>query len=867
MLNHIMKKFWSFMVVALVTLSAGFTSCSDDDGPKGPSTQVTAPSENDGTITATTAAFKFTTNGVTELAYKAVKAGEVARAAATPEAELIFAEAVKTIPMQDGENTVVVEGLEGETEYVVYFAMKTVDNTFLLEQASVTTASYGDQILTMISTSPFSVKFHVNVADTTNWILNFGDRATYEQMKMYFGQSDADFLGSIGNVHYQGPQTIEIKDGDLWYREYDMDWSTGEIDSTSYYDYTYTVKPGDAYVLLLSAAYYGEVPYSWPVTYRWMPDYTYDYDGGYGDDDWWLGANSRAGMNLGEYTQECTDEGVVFNREYAKQYLWTAPAAVPVDTVEVTIKKMTERTAIFEMVPPEDCLSYHVLPLSDEDYNMLLGFVGEAGMQAYALNYGEPMTGGNEYVMEGLTVGANYHMLVTGLFSEDGGVQSFYHATFSPKESTLPAPVLEVSAVSEKNTHDMVYFNIKCTSKDAKDVKFIANYVKDWVPELNSGYSYADMVETYGQYLTEEELKEVNSEAGLEISYPSAEESDTRLAVIAYNEDEKACEAVWADSRSLSIPAKDKVESTLYTDLDGEWVLNYYDTNNYYEKNTWRKFNSVITQNPDFAPASFEEWKGTDSYNYVVEALGGEEATVKALFNEYKEVAAHFAAKYEGQNQMVGVNFPCGNYVYAAKQNVFTPWDLFTSEYYSAYDCYQLFYDFGPKVMFEVVGANEMVMKSDINQLAPLANFDGSYYMVGISNQGYLPNCEFPVTISEDKNTLTVHPAEVDGEKYYPGVIRYYSASYAATQNRTNDVLVYTRGSVEEGWKPAATKPFSVDNVIKSAKAMYNTNNLVAVKNLSAAGKRSAKVKNGPKLNRVEGKVFDVKANFEKNKK
>jgi hypothetical protein len=79
--------------------------------------------------------------------------------------------------------------------------------------------------------------------------------------------------------------------------------------------------------------------------------------------------------------------------------------------------------------------------------------------------------------------------------------------------------------------------------------------------------------------------------------------------------------------------------------------------------------------------------------------------------------------------------------------------------------------------------------------------------------------------------------------------------------------LKYTRGSEEEGWKPAQTKPFSIDDVLKANKKMYSTNNLVAVKNLSVAGKRASKVKNGPKLNRVEGKLFDLKANFEKNKK
>jgi hypothetical protein len=103
--------------------------------------------------------------------------------------------------------------------------------------------------------------------------------------------------------------------------------------------------------------------------------------------------------------------------------------------------------------------------------------------------------------------------------------------------------------------------------------------------------------------------------------------------------------------------------------------------------------------------------------------------------------------------------------------------------------------------------------------------------------------------------------------KFYPGVIRYYSADYAATQNRTNDVLKYTRGSEEEGWKPAQTKPFSIDDVLKASKAVYSTNNLLPVKNLSVAGKRAAKVKNGAKLNRVEGKIFDLKANFEKTQK
>ena len=962
------------MVVALVTLGAGFTSCSDDDDEFKPTVgEVVLPSEGDGSITASTAAFTFNTTGVTDLAYKAVKANEVTRAAATPDAEQIFNEATKTFPMQDGENTIVVDSLVGATDYVIYFAMKTVNNTYLLEEHNVTTADYGeqvvslsgvstttakltlttngvlevahkvvkvaeagetapdanivfaeaekvlpvvdgenvldveglegatdyvvyvamklanetfvleecsfttseygDQILTMISTSPFSVKFHVNMPDTADWVLLLGDRETYEQMKMYFGQSDAGFLESVGCVNYRGSQTIEIKDGDFWYTE--VDW-----DGTVLGDMTYTIKPGSAYVMLISAAYWGEVPNVWPETWRWMPYYEVTGGGG-GWDDWVdddMGVmNTRGAMNLGEYTEVCTDEGVTFTHEYAKQCFWTNPAALPAEGegVEVTLRKLTERTAYFEMVPSENCLSYHVLPLSDEDYSMLTSFIGEAGMQAYVLNYGEPMAGGNEFVMSGLTVGANYHMMVTGLFEENGAVQTFYHETFSPQESTLPLPVIEVTSVEEKNTHDKVYFNIKCSTKDASAGKYIANYVKDWIPELNSGYSYNDMVEMYGQILTEEELDQVNSDEGYELFYTTYEDVATRLAVIAYNEDEKAGEAVWADSKAAGLPAKTKVESSLYADLEGNWVLNYWDTQSYLSSENsdkskkYRQFQTTITTNPDFGPASFAAWQGDASYDFVLGALGGNEARVKSLFDEYKAVAAYHKEKYASQNQIVSVNFPCGYYVKADKQNVYTPWDLFTSEYYSAYDNFELFYDFGPKVFFEVKKGDSLVLKSDMNALPPMESFDGAYYMVGIGKNGttnqYLLACEFPVTVSEDKNTLTVHPVEYEGVLYYPGTVQY-NYGYAYPQNVTYKELVYTRGTLEDAQSPVAAKRFSVADAIKASRAVYNATEGVAI-DFTAPAKRNAKLQARPKLNRVEGKLFDVKANFEKNRK
>ena len=164
---------------------------------------------------------------------------------------------------------------------------------------------------------------------------------------------------------------------------------------------------------------------------------------------------------------------------------------------------------------------------------------------------------------------------------------------------------------------------------------------------------------------------------------------------------------------------------------------------------------------------------------------------------------------------------------------------------------------------------DSLVLKSDMNALPPMESFDGAYYMVGIGKNGttnqYLLACEFPVTVSEDKNTLTVHPVEYEGVLYYPGTVQY-NYGYAYPQNVTYKELVYTRGTLEDAQSPVAAKHFSVADAIKASRAVYNATEGVAI-DFTAPAKRNAKLQARPKLNRVEGKLFDVKANFEKNRK
>ena len=95
--------------------------------------------------------------------------------------------------------------------------------------------------------------------------------------------------------------------------------------------------------------------------------------------------------------------------------------------------------------------------------------------------------------------------------------------------------------------------------------------------------------------------------------------------------------------------------------------------------------------------------------------------------------------------------------------------------------------------------------------------------------------------------------------------MRAYSGAYMALQNKTNDVLVYTRATANA----TATKKVNnvVENEIKKTKALYNESVILPVEGtVTTAAKRNAKLGYGPKVS-TKNKLFDFKANQVKAKK
>jgi hypothetical protein len=168
-------------------------------------------------------------------------------------------------------------------------------------------------------------------------------------------------------------------------------------------------------------------------------------------------------------------------------------------------------------------------------------------------------------------------------------------------------------------------------------------------------------------------------------------------------------------------------------------------------------------------------------------------------------------------------------------------------------------------VFFEVKDANTIVLKSDMAGFAPLENFDGTYYMVGVGKKGttlqYLLECEFPVTISEDKNTLTVNPVVVDGVSYYPATIQY-NYGYAYPQNVTDRALIYTRGKLETS-TVAAAKKMALDN---SYKLTHSLSDMTVEGFPVKVAKAAKRVRFGAEAAQKQGAtgLFDLKSNVKK---
>jgi hypothetical protein len=260
--------------------------------------------------------------------------------------------------------------------------------------------------------------------------------------------------------------------------------------------------------------------------------------------------------------------------------------------------------------------------------------------------------------------------------------------------------------------------------------------VKDWVPEINGGATYASLCQNP---LSDEDVEAINSPEGLTISIPSIDGQTTRLAVLGYNEEYtpnilvQGCSAI-ADCSTSLLPLEPHVESPLFKDLVGDWTAiatvwaAEYDSNNnlqYYKKQSKTKIS--ITDKIETPELTQDVYDLYAQFGWSKEATDGYYEDFKRqaeIFNDYR---LHY------RNRLLCTGwFEKDLYTNPSRLSTRTAFDLFCATDYQSYDNAELFYDFGPKWYFQIAEDGTVTVPVNQSTMPPMTfAFDYVFFVGG----------------------------------------------------------------------------------------------------------------------------------------
>ena len=519
---------------------------------------------------------------------------------------------------------------------------------------------------------------------------------------------------------------------------------------------------------------------------------------------------------------------------------------------EVSVEDLRSVDATIRITPTENVYRYLFTVLEDGAYNQMLELLDnrEEYLQWAVTSYFTMYNFGQmQVVAEAGTTSAppaefalseyfydvpaetKYHVLITGMSGDIGSPQCFKHHIFStPAKTKTRGPNIVVKALPEMSTPYSAAFNVKCTSvADNKAVRcyYGANYKSEWVYDVNSGGS--NTYEILGQttQFTQEELDAINSEDGYNMFIPTIDHETTRLVVVAYN-DENISNGIDQYEDVLAHPAVDDcttpyavAENTGYNklldtdELAGDWTLTAT-----VKGGTVMKEKVSIKR--EFVPGvDYPTTLPTDVLKIYQDVTEWTDDEIKGYFEEFKTLSTEYnTGRLRNQNKLLiegWLNDSKGSLDYLS------PWDLFRHETISMVDVPSMFARFGPKIYLHVnkakgsehyaAGADSLSVTANDMFVSPVAQWSVPFYMAGIQTNGQMVfshtnaaggfggALEFPVTLSEDHNTITIGALQENSATWYPNVVGKGTGIGGVTtyilENQIISDVVLTRGWTE----------------------------------------------------------------------
>lgn len=429
-----------------------------------------------------------------------------------------------------------------------------------------------------------------------------------------------------------------------------------------------------------------------------------------------------------------------------------------------------------------------------------------------------------------------YHVLITGMSGDIGSPQCFKHYTFStPPKTKTRGPNIVVTAYDKEDCDPYeAVFNVKCTTvagNKAVRCYYAANYKMDWIHKVNSSSSYT--YEYLGQTneFTAKELSQINSEEGLIVRIPTIDGETTRLVVVAFN-DENISNGI------------DKYENPIEHPAVEDCTTPYAKANDWNEWNTLLDTDALVdywTMTATVVGGKEVKQKVAIKREFLLgkdypdklpqEVLDIYQKTTKwtpeqvdGYFKKFQDLAVEYTnSRLRNQNRLLIEGWFDDS---QGRLSYLSPWDLFKHEKISMDDVASMFARFGPKIYLNVnkakgskhyeKGADSLAISANNMFVSPIAQWSVPFYMAGRRSDKDESNTlfqwsdaygnwtgalTFPVTLSEDHQTITIHALENAGIKYYPNVIGV-SEGYGGTttyilENPIISDVVLTRGWTE----------------------------------------------------------------------
>ena len=419
------------------------------------------------------------------------------------------------------------------------------------------------------------------------------------------------------------------------------------------------------------------------------------------------------------------------------------------------LKDITATSVNIITTPDSSVTSYYVLVRDKAWSDGIVEGYGES-MLATLVKYPTAgswvLTGANEAVWGDLMPETEYicHVLVV----DNKGAEALSLIPFTTSEATSTPPTVEASlTLGTSDSHEALYLNLY--SEQAHTVRVAFNTLAD-VDELRSANNTDAQIANntlYSIELSAEQVAAIKS-TGLSLKQEDLFPGVEYVAIVSVkNAEQKETIKVMANTTTAK-PVPARVESALFTSLLGEWEVSY----------PLVQFNNV-------------EVNITNAK--VTIAAGADDETTDYYRSHNRLVVQGWPFNVEAD----GTHAPMPYYSPADLQE--------TSAYWREFPALAL-RDYGPKIFLEIAEGDVITVPSSRSEYLYNWGIDGTFYFFGadLENEFTAP-ATFPVTLSEDGNTLTIgvcnSGAEFGYGNYRPSVFRYGTEAWALA---TGDIVL-----------------------------------------------------------------------------